>query len=70
MKGIIMSFLSVAVLLVFALIIAGTLYSLYVRVIKSKNSVLEALSGVDVQLRKRYDLIPNILTIAKRLSSS
>ena len=42
------------------------LYGLYVSVIKNKNNVQEAMSGVDVQLRKRYDLIPNILTIANR----
>ena len=42
------------------------LYSLYASVIKNKNTVLEALSGIDVQLRKRYDLIPNLLTIAKK----
>ena len=35
-------------------------------VIKAKNNVLEALSGIEVQLKKRHDLIPNILTIAKR----
>ena len=42
------------------------LYSLYATVVKNKNAVLEALSGIDVQLRKRYDLIPNLLTIAKK----
>ena len=42
------------------------IYSLYASVIKNKNTVLEALSGIDVQLRKRYDLIPNLLTIAKK----
>lgn len=26
-----------------------------------QNTALKALSGVDVQLRKRYDLIPNVL---------
>ena len=41
-------------------------YSLYVSIIKNKNTTLEALSGIDVQLRKRYDLIPNLLTIAKK----
>ncbi len=41
-------------------------YSLYARVVKNKNTLLEALSGIDVQLRKRYDLIPNVLTIAKK----
>lgn len=42
------------------------LYGLYVNVVKAKNTVMEALSGIDVQLKKRYDLIPNILTIAKK----
>ena len=49
-----------------ALAIIFGLYSLYVNVIKNKNTLLEALSGIDVQLRKRYDLIPNVLTIAKK----
>lgn len=51
---------------IFVAVSLGILYSCYVRVIKNKNQVLEALSGIDVQLRKRYDLIPNILTIAQK----
>ena len=54
------------VLVVFAIVVIFGLYGSYVNVIKSKNAVLEALSSIDVQLKKRYDLIPNILTIAKR----
>lgn len=54
------------VLIVVALVVCIYLYSLYVTVVKNKNTVLEALSGIDVQLRKRYDLIPNVLTIAKK----
>ena len=42
------------------------LYIWYTRIIGRKNSALEALSGIDVQLKKRSNLIPNILTIAKR----
>lgn len=41
------------------------IYIWYISVIKKKNQVLEALSGIDVQLTKRYNLIPNILKIAK-----
>ena len=41
-------------------------YRWYVKVIKDKNNVLEAYSSIDVQLKKRYDLIPNILTIAQK----
>lgn len=51
---------------VIALIIAVVLYNTYCRVIRAKNNVMESLSGIDVQLKKRHDLIPNILTIAKR----
>ena len=39
---------------------------MYVELIKLKNAVKSALSGIDVQLEKRYDLIPNILTIANK----
>ena len=41
-------------------------YVLYARLIRFRNSALEALSGIDVQLRKRYDLIPNVLKLARR----
>ena len=41
-------------------------YQIYVSVIQKKNKVLEAFSSIDVQLKKRYDLIPNILTIAQK----
>jgi len=46
------------------LLISG--YSVYVSLIQKKNKVLEAFSSIDVQLKKRYDLIPNILTIANK----
>ena len=51
---------------VLALVIIAVLYSAYVSVIKKKNKVKEAFSSINVQLKKRYDLIPNILTIANK----
>ncbi|EXJ10101.1 LemA family protein [Nitrincola nitratireducens] len=42
------------------------LYVWYVTIISRRNATLDALSGVDVQLKKRHDLIPNVLAIAKR----
>lgn len=42
------------------------LYFLYASLIKKKNKVKEAMSGIDVQLKKRYDLIPNMLNMAKK----
>lgn len=47
-------------------VIIVVLYSLYASIVRAKNAVFEALSSIDVQLKKRYDLIPNILTIAKK----
>lgn len=48
------------------LVIIAALYNLYVQLIQKKNKVKEAMGGIDVQLNKRYDLIPNILTIANK----
>lgn len=42
------------------------LYFWYTSIISRRNSAKEALSGIDVQLQKRGELIPNILTIAKK----
>ena len=58
--------LNLIILGVIALVIIITLYSLYAGVIQKKNKVEEAFSSIDVQLKKRYDLIPNILTIAQK----
>lgn len=53
------------ILLLFVLIAVG-LYMAYASVISKRNNLLEAKSGIDVQFKKRYDLIPNILSVAKR----
>jgi LemA protein len=42
------------------------LYIWYASIISKKNKAIEALSGIDVQLKQRTDLLPNILTIAKK----
>jgi len=41
------------------------LYITHIQLIKKRNKALEAFSSVDVQLKKRYDLIPNLVSIAK-----
>lgn len=53
-------------IIIVSIIILGLLYSLYVQLIRKKNKVKEAMGGIDVQLNKRYSLIPNILTIANK----
>ena len=42
------------------------LYVWYSRIVRNKNQVYEALAGIDVQLKNRSNLIPNILSIAKK----
>lgn len=54
------------VFLLVALVVLSGLYGIYVSLVKKKNKVAEAFSGIDVQLKKRYDLIPNLLTIAAK----
>lgn len=54
------------ILIIAVVIVVIGFYAMYVSVIKKKNSVLEAFSGISVQLKKRYDLIPNILDIANK----
>lgn len=41
-------------------------YFMYVRIVKLKIKAFEAFSGIDVQLKKRHDVIPNVLAIAKK----
>jgi LemA protein len=55
-----MEYLIIAGLLIFGL------YIWYVNIIGRKNKALESLSGIDVQLRMRSDLIPNVLKIAQK----
>jgi len=46
-------------------LVLAMFYVLYNRLIKVKNMAQSALSSIEIQLRKRYDLIPNVLGIAK-----
>ena len=52
--------------IIVAVTVTLLLYLLYARIIKNKNKVYEALAGIDVQLKNRSNLIPNILEIAKK----
>ena len=53
----------VVVLLV--VIIIGWYISTYNKIMRLKNTVEEAWSTIDVQLKKRYDLIPNLVNTVK-----
>ena len=57
--------ISVAVLIVIALV----LVSLYNRLVRLRNRAENAWSQVDVQLRRRYDLVPNLVETVKGYAS-
>lgn len=56
----------IIVALVVLLLLLIPLYTMYVSLIQKRNKVKESMGGIDVQLKKRYDLIPNILVIANK----
>jgi len=57
--------ISAYALILIALIAVGG-YAWYASLIARRNQALEALSSIDVQLRQRHDLVPNVLTLARR----
>jgi len=54
------------VTLAFIAIPIAILYFWYASIIGKRNKAKEALSGIDVQLKKRSNLIPNVLKIASK----
>ena len=66
MSAAIMSWIYFLISKVGIFLLVVILYFLYASLIKKKNKVKEAMSGIDVQLKKRYDLIPNMLNMAKK----
>lgn len=58
--------LGLIVIVAIPLVLAMWAYGIYAGLIRKRNKTQEAFSAIDVQLKKRYDLIPNILTIAQK----
>ena len=53
------------VLLIVVVVIAGWLMLAYNGLVSRRNQVKEAWSDIDVQLKRRYDLIPNLVETVK-----
>lgn len=51
--------------IVLGVVLIGS-YIWYASLIGKRNRTREALSGIDAQLKQRFDLIPNVLTIAQK----
>lgn len=57
--------IALAVILGLFALLALYAIGIYNKLVKLKNLVAEAWSGIDVQLKKRYDLIPNLVETVK-----
>jgi LemA protein len=53
--------------IILAVVVAAVIYAVFVynRLIRLRNMVSEGFSGVDVQLRRRTDLVPNLVETVK-----
>lgn len=61
MKGLLIPIIIVAVLLIIGLWIAGT----YNKLVRKRNNAKEGFSTMDVYLKKRFDMIPNLVETVK-----
>ena len=59
--------MNIGIIIIVALIVLIAIYvaSAYNSLVKLRNSVEEAFSTMDVYLKKRWDLIPNIVATVK-----
>ena len=53
------------VLVVVVLLVAIVVVGMYNRLVTLRNRYKNAFSQIDVQLKRRYDLIPNLVEVAK-----
>ena len=60
---------AIIVLVAIALLLGLTLVLLYNKLVRLRNRVENAWAQVDVQLRRRYDLIPNLVETVKGYAS-
>lgn len=67
--GTIIAIVVAAVLVLLIIIIVIAIINTYNALVSMKNTVEEAWSTIDVQLKKRYDLIPNLVETVKGYAS-
>ncbi|MBR5151438.1 MAG: LemA family protein, partial [Elusimicrobiaceae bacterium] len=53
------------VVIILAVVVGLYIMGLYNTLVRMRNSVKEAWSDIEVQLKRRFDLIPNVLSTVK-----
>ena len=53
------------IIVVFVVLVAGTFIGIYNALVRLRNRVKNAWAQIDVQLKRRYDLIPNLMETVK-----
>src|SRR5690606_10291145 len=64
---VLMTYFLIIIILIVLLVFWGI--SIYNKLVKNRNMMEEAFSGMDVQLKKRHDLIPNLVNTVKGYAS-
>ena len=59
------SWIAVLVVVVLAVIVGGMVVGIYNRLVALRNRYQNAFAQIEVQLKRRYDLIPNLIEVAK-----
>jgi LemA protein len=59
----------IGVIVIIVLILVWLYFSYYNRIRRYENQISEAWSQIDVQLKKRYDLVPNLVETVKGYAS-
>ncbi|MBD3401323.1 LemA family protein [candidate division GN15 bacterium] len=54
---------------IIVVILVGTVIALYNRLVRLRNSARSSFSDIDVQLKKRFDLIPSLVETVKAYAS-
>ena len=61
--------MTIALILVAVLILIGIPISIYNRLVRNRNQIDNAFGAIDAMLKKRYDLLPNLVEAVKRYAS-
>ncbi len=57
--------MAIIIIIAVIILIGGFFISIYNKLVRLRNLMQEGWSGIDVQLKKRYDLVPNLINTVK-----